>query len=188
VKPSISHTNSKWPDKLKKLLKSAGKRQVAAGLPRGAAGTIATPYDSGASVLQIAIWNNYGAHVVAKNKKALAIPNGKGGVILVKSVHIPPRPFMQQSVGPVKRGASEITDQLAKEIRKSKQGLTPEQIDDILKALGNMARDTIRDTIVRGNFHPNSPLTIANKGSSTPLTNHGLLAKSISFDIREKKQ
>jgi hypothetical protein len=185
--PKLTRKNPNFDRTVRKMLKAGGNREVAVGFPKGAATTGAKPYGTkDATVLDIAIWNNFGAVVKPVKAKALRIPNGAGFVFAKRAV-IPARPFMQQSVGPVNRKAAAICKKVAKGVQKRGKGLEPEDMDKLFAALGQMGVATVRSTITSGTFVPNSPITIANKGSSHPLMNLGILRKSVSYLVREKR-
>jgi hypothetical protein len=161
----VGHSNANWAAKIKKMLATlTGGKEVAVGFPRGLATTGAKVYPTGATVLQVAVWNNFGA----------------------PRVGIRARPFMQQAVGPVNRAAKGILDQVTKAVRKKGTGLTPEQMDMLYKALGQAAQGEVRNVITNGNFVPNSPATIARKKSSKPLIDKGIMRKSVAYVIRDK--
>jgi hypothetical protein len=53
-----------------------------------------------------------------------------------------------------------------------------------LGVLGTLAQQDIQAKIGSGDFAPNSPLTVALKGSSTPLIDTGALRQSIRYEVK----
>lgn len=92
---------------------------------------------------------------------------------------IPARPFM--------KFAMEIWE---REFPKILERLTPAylrgtySVDDVLKTLGERARNAVQKAIREGDYAPLSPRTIAAKGSSTPLIDNGTMVYSVTFEIR----
>lgn len=58
-------------------------------------------------------------------------------------------------------------------------------VDDVLKTLGERARNAVQMAIREGDYAPLSPRTIAAKGSSTPLIDTGRMVNSVTFEIRK---
>ena len=59
MRNEVRRTNRNWLKQFEKKIVALGKKEVAVGFPAGKG--LGTPYyPSGASVLQVAIWNNYG--------------------------------------------------------------------------------------------------------------------------------
>lgn len=59
-------------------------------------------------------------------------------------------------------------------------------IDDSLALIGEVAVGDVQTKIREGEFVPNSPETIARKGSSKPLIEHGVMRAAISYEIRKR--
>lgn len=93
---------------------------------------------------------------------------------------IPARPFM--------KFAMEIWE---REFQKILGRLTPAylrgiySVNDVLKTLGERARNAVQKAIREGDYAPLSPRTIAAKGSSTPLIDTGRMVNSVTFEIRK---
>ena len=56
-------------------------------------------------------------------------------------------------------------------------------IQQAASRVGNYGASQVKRGIVNGNFTPNSPLTIARKGSSKPLIDKGDLVGSITYQV-----
>ena len=52
---------------------------------------------------------------------------------------------------------------------------------------GMLGRDAVKNYIRQGIPPPNSPATVARKGSSTPLIDTGSMLNSITYEVRKKK-
>jgi hypothetical protein len=174
MKPSISHSNAKWAEQIKKLLPKT-RREVAVGFPRGVQGLNVKVYPvahqksaplqaraKGASVLDVAVWNNYG----------------------VPSRNIPARPFMQMSAVKMPRAVHELMRKITAKAKEKGVLLGPQGVERAYKAIGQLAVSIVRDTITTGSYVPNSPITIARKQSDKPLIDTGLLRKFVTFVVR----
>lgn len=98
--------------------------------------------------------------------------------------NIPARPVIEPAVAADK-------EKISAEYIKAVQAAANGDSANVLKALHrtgiagqNAARNWFTDP--RNNWPPNSPVTIAKKGSSRPLIDTGTLRKSIIYVIRDK--
>lgn len=154
-------TTQKKPNAFKNLLEKVTgmvEKGVVAGFPRG---RLNTPhYESeekgkpGPSIIDVAIWNNYG-------------------------LGVPRRDFMTPSSKRWKKFFSESLAQVQKEMLADK--IDP---DKFLKAMGQKGADIISQEIIALDTPPNSPATIAKKKSSNPLVDTGDMARSTTWQIR----
>jgi hypothetical protein len=65
------------------------------------------------------------------------------------------------------------------------QALTGERsFADGLGILGTMAQQDVQTTIASGDFAPNSPVTVALKGSSQPLIDTGAMRQAIRYEVK----
>jgi len=139
--------------KLFKALEELAKLEVRVGFQKGEATA-----DNGTDIADIAMWNEVG------------------------TVHIPPRPFMRNSVdsneGVIKGNCLKVAEAVV-------NGMSAEQALDIL---GNMQKGLIQDSIESGGYTPNAPSTIRKKGSSTPLIDTGLMRQSVNYVVQPKGQ
>lgn len=93
---------------------------------------------------------------------------------------IPSRPFLRDSVD---KNASQIDSACKAALQTISKGETAEKI---LKQLGAMQKGLVQQTIVSGDFKPNSPITVKKKGSDKPLIDSGGLRENVNFVICEK--
>lgn len=208
--PSISRKNPDWDKRLVKALKKANC-QIAVGFPRGEATTSDRyPEDKkgrqGPTVLQVAIWNNYGAVIVPRTKKALW---AEGMAHPVMKVVIPARPFMQQAVPRVVKKVNAALRFILKELKRRGKtiasmscfdaddlaellGQKPpkgphevgKELNLLFRIIGQVAADELKMTITDGDYAPNAPFTVQRKKSSHPLIDKGKLRESVTYVIR----
>lgn len=124
-------------------------------------------------IAKIAIKNEFGG-VFPTDDEYRARAKAKG-IILGKTIAIPPRPFMQQA-------STNNTNKWVKIISKS---LNEDKmnINKTLNIVGQVIANDITETIEEGNFIENSHRTIAIKGTSTPLVDTGNMAKSVNWEV-----
>lgn len=117
---------------------------------------------AGSDLVSIAIWNHYGTR-----------GGGWGGPIRA-------RPFLMQAIRGNRKKYLEF-------LRSSSSGLIrgESSLGSVLAKLGAMAQGDIQKEITSGSFAPNSPVTIALKGSSRPLIDTGRLRNSITWEIKK---
>lgn len=112
-------------------------------------------YDDGASVLDVAAWNEYGTE------------------------NAPARPFMRQTLEDyedqiISRGQSQF-----------KKGLNGDKnAQTTFNAMGTYVKGCIQKEIRDGEFEPNAPSTIAKKGSDKPLIDTGRMRQSVTYVIK----
>jgi hypothetical protein len=112
--------------------------------------------DDAISVLQIAIFNEFGTN------------------------NIPARSFIRAWFD---ENEAKLREDLVKLMQSVVQGTrTKEQI---LELLGQRCVAEIQERISAGIDPPNAASTVAKKGSSTPLVNEGLLRSAISYRVDE---
>lgn len=90
---------------------------------------------------------------------------------------IPARPFLDISIAN-KQG--ELIARVNSDLRK---GFTP---DETMDRLGNRAVAVVQQCITDLRTPPNSPRTIARKGSSNPLIDTGLMRQSVTYQKKPK--
>ena len=134
----------------RKLMKRKGL------IKKGGTGKKSESKGKGATILEYAIFNEYGTS------------------------RIPKRPFFRLSVG-TKKAQNEIKEDLNTQIENIISGeLTGQGAYD---NLGVFVVQKIKKTIMSGSFAPNDAKTIKRKGSSTPLIDTHSLYNSISYEI-----
>lgn len=112
--------------------------------------------EDGADVCQVATWNEFG------------------------TTHIPPRPFLRQSV---ENRKSEISSYMAAQKKKFLKGTGAK---NILNEIGLFQKKNVQAEITEGSFVPNAPSTIKIKGSSRPLIDTGTMRQSVQYFVTKK--
>ncbi|MFC6208338.1 hypothetical protein [Levilactobacillus tongjiangensis] len=119
-----------------------------------------------------------------KDKNILAVSDGKGGLIpmfyLVKKVHIPERSFIRSTFDEnVDDWVEYLIDQVI-ELGMGDSGITARKI---MESLGNRIQRSIVQKIRSIESPANSPITIARKGSSSPLEDTGHLIDAVRYKV-----
>ena len=114
-------------------------------------------YDNKESIIDVAIKNNYG-------------------------LGVPQRDFMTPSSKKWMKFFTESLDQVKEGINTGK--IEPEKF---LAAMGQKGADIISKEIILLDTPPNSPYTIAKKGSSNPLVDTGDMARSTTWEVRKSE-
>lgn len=135
----------------------AGPSKVKVGFPKSKAST---------SNIEKAVWNEFGTRGGASG-------GGWGGPV-------PERPFMQNAMAD-NRG--KYRDGMATAARKILIG--DASMGSTLSKLGIMAQGDIQGEITSLSSPPNSPVTIALKGSSNPLIDTGAMRQAVTWQIDE---
>lgn len=141
---------------------------VKVGFPAGSGGKGSGLVD----IVQIAIWNHFGTAGSGTNFVRTGVGGTHGGF----GGPIPPRPFITVAVW---RNREKIRAMLKRLYLDILHGRTTAQLG--MELLGQFGVDIIKDTMVKGGFAPNSPLTVAIKGSSQPLIDKGDLKNSVTW-------
>ena len=121
-------------------------------------------YKNGASVVEAALFNEFGTEN----------PDG--------SKRIPARPFMRRTATDRRRDLNKLRLGLMKGILNEKLTL-----NDALNALGAKYAAWIKNTINRTEFTPNAASTIRKKGEGKrPLVDTGKMRRSVSWQVGRK--
>ena len=98
--------------------------------------------------------------------------------------HIPPRPVLEPSI---EANKGPIAKQLQGAAVASING-TPQEVDNALHKAGMVAENAAKAWFENpeNGWPPNSPRTIAQKGSDSPLIDTGEMRKAITHVVREK--
>lgn len=134
-----------------------GPSKVKVGFPAGKAD---------ARNIQKAVWNEFGTRGGASG-------GGWGGPI-------PERPFMRNAMRENKSAYQNAMRVSAVKILRGETSLST-----VLSKLGNKGARDIEAEIDALKSPPNSPVTIAMKGSSNPLIDTGEMAKVVTFEVVE---
>lgn len=92
--------------------------------------------------------------------------------------NIPERSFMRSTLEEKKSEFTNLIGKLLTDVVAGKR-----TAKDALGILGLTVSTAIKKKIASGEFVPNSPATIAKKGSSKPLIDTGQLLNSISYEV-----
>jgi len=124
----------------------------------------AADYDSGASVAEVACWNEFGTRTK------------DGGQA------IPERPFMRQSFD---NHRDTIKVMLSHQLEAVVTGKS--DADKAMRAIGAMQVGLIQHEIRNGGFVENAESTRRQKGSSAPLINEGRMIQSVHYVVKARK-
>lgn len=92
---------------------------------------------------------------------------------------IPQRPFMRTAVS---RHGKSWGEKSAKAVQSVMKGMPISQATELV---GMQMKADISSTLTNGPWIPNSPVTIAKKGSSRPLIDTGELRASITYRVEK---
>jgi len=95
--------------------------------------------------------------------------------------NIPSRPFIRSWVDNHKEQIDKMLTSAFNRVLSGKW-----TAEEAMKRIGEFAQAGIKKNIIDGKFEPNSPKTIAKKGSSKPLIDTGTLRNSIRYEVVEK--
>lgn len=157
VSVKIKQKNPGWLDAFKSRLLKQCKQEVAVGYPKGEQELGAPWYDSGASILQVAVYNNFGTE------------------------NIPARPFMANAAPKLQEMWLKLQKDAQPAINAGK--LTEEEV---MKTAALQGETIVRQAIDALKAPPNSPETIARKKSSKPLIDSGDMRKYVKGVVRPK--
>lgn len=200
---SVKHTNPGWAKELLAKVKDLASKEVAAGFPMGSSKAAQT-YDNGASVLDVAVWNQFGATIkhpggtaykremtsngdfamgnaqyktrFVKNKNAGELPRTSAHTIT-----IPARPFMDEAVKIIDEDIKGVGADLAKQVINDNMSAS-----QALKQIGQVAESAVKQAITDGVYEPNAPSTKRKKKSSKPLGDTGKMRQAVVSIVREK--
>ena len=159
---SLQQKNSNWQDELLERIRKAEKQEAAVGFPRGKDGLGNPHYENGASILQVAIWNNFGTTRGEFN-------------------HIPSRPFMKMATKQIQEVSAPIIQAVIAKINAGKTDGKKE-----LEILAIQAQGIIQTVITDGGFAKNADSTIAAKESEQPLIDSGDMWQAVTYVLRDK--
>ena len=150
--------------KLSSLQVKAGFTADGGGHGVGGETVSADDYDNGVTVAHVAAWNEFGTK------------------------HIPPRPFMQQSVENNSSTIGKICEEMLKQVAAGKM-----DSDEALRTIGVMQVGLIQHEIREGGFVENAPSTKKQKGGSvsaqtTPLIDSGHMRQSVHYVVKDKDE
>lgn len=158
---TINHMPAKTAEALQQLratLEKATKKEVAVGYPVDVTGLgVPEPnYDDEASIIEVALKNNYG-------------------------LGVPRRAFMDLASKSMEDTFIKVMHELGPKILSGEA-----DVEKVLDVAGLMAEDDVRNAIREGNWRPNSPATIERKGSDVPLIDTGTMVNRVTHIVRDR--
>lgn len=153
----------KFIDTKKIAGKLAGPTKVKFGFPAG---------ETDGEQVKIAIFNEFGTR---GSGKGFSTPRGGGF-----GGPIPERPFMRNSF---RSNTGKYRSELRSGASKILEGKS--SLNEILSKFGNLGKLDIQDEILALSAPPNSPVTIAIKGSSNPLIDTGRMRGAVTYQVTE---
>jgi hypothetical protein len=149
----------------RRMVRELSRSFVKAGFPSSApvgspsnSGSGHRPYSDISEIARLAIWLEFGVP-----KKT-----GDGWII-------PPRPFFRTALEN-KEKIEDFMDRVAADFLVGKY-----TAEEALEAVGLFVVDLIKLSIVQGEWTPNAPRTIEEKGSSKPLIDTAQMLNSVTF-------
>lgn len=167
--------NPDWLDKVMAKAVKLTEIEAAAGFPAGQKGLNTPHYDNGASIIDVAIWNNYGTY------------------------NSPARDFMTPSGKKAKARWDKIAPDLYNDVVNGKMDAV-----QALENAGQIGAAEIKKAIVDLKTPANAPITInggwmhnkksgklfkiKGKKSNNPLVDTGAMANASTYVVRKKKK
>ena len=165
----VKQKNRGWADKLLKRAKALGEVEAACGFPK----SLNIKYDNGASLIDVAIWNQYGTY------------------------NAPARDFMNPANAEIQKQWKDMAKAAMPAINAGQA-----DPKTVLELGANMAKAEIQKSIVNLQDPPNSPVTVQGgwirnkksgklvyvegKGSDNPLIDTGKMLTSVTYTIRKR--
>jgi hypothetical protein len=153
---SLQTNPQAYSEYLQKLTK-LNSLEIAVGFPKGKIPQ--SHYDNGASILDVAIWNEYGTSKT------------------------PRRPFLNQSNVALTSNYNKMYSSIVTD-NKIKADSVEKELNKIALVSESIVKKTIRD----GSYEPNAPSTIKRKGSSRPLIDTGAMLNAVTSVVRESSE
>lgn len=185
--------NRRGLDQLKRELKAARRRYVVIGITNQAGGevlTYANANEFGARIKQhttgtITQYRNIKTNKLTSKKKAMARPDkhyAKDYTVQFKGHTIPSRPFMRSYYDENLKKIGDFAERQFLMLLTTDSG----SVDQVFNAIGLFVQNGVKNRIRTSKSWavPNSPFTIAKKGSDKPLVDHGIMINSVTFDLR----
>lgn len=172
ISVKTTQTNPEFLKELKKRVKEIARKKVAIGFPKGklnAPHYLTNDNKPGPSIIDVAIWNNFG-------------------------LGVPRRDFMTPATQKWQPFCQEIAEKNKEDLISGRVN-----IDEVLGTIGQQGASMIADEIDELKDPPNSPITIhgglvrtksgkmikvEGKGSSNPLIDSGDMWRAVTYEIR----
>lgn len=155
VNIKVKQKNPEAFAQLKKRLQKISEKRAVAGFPKG---KLNNPhYENGASIIDVAIWNNFG-------------------------IGVPRRDFMT----PASKEWQEYFEQML-ELAKDAIIDGTQDIDEFLGMMGAEGAELVKQSITKLKTPPNSPETIRRKGGKNePLIDSGDMLNAATYELRRR--
>lgn len=154
---TIKQTNKNFLKNLFKKLEKVDEIECAVGFPKD---KVEPPKSGEPSVIDIAIWNNYGT-----------------------STNTPARNFMGLAEQEIRKNFKKDSEEVMELI--SRGGL---DVEKFLSLEGEKAKAAIQEAITELKEPPNAPSTIKRKHSDNPLIDTGKMRQSVTYSVRKIKK
>ena len=151
--------NRKNPGGLKgssKRLEALAGKEVAVGFPRGESVLGNPHYKNGASILLVAVANNYG-------------------------LGVPRRAFMELAAEKIRKWFPEY---MRTAMPDAEAGKVP--IEDVLENAGSVGAQLVKEAIADGDWEENSEATKRKKGSDKPLIATDAMRQAATWHVRDR--
>ena len=151
--------NRKNPGALKgfsKRLEALAGKEVAVGFPRGESGLGKPHYKNGASILLVAVANNYG-------------------------LGVPRRAFMELAAEKIRKWFPRY---MRTAMPDAEAGKVP--IEDVLENAGSLGADLVKEAIADGDWEENAEATKRKKGSDKPLIDTDAMRQAATWQGRDR--
>lgn len=156
MKIEVKRKNLNWTKKFTERLKTQTDKEVAVGMPVGK-DLGASHYSTGASLLEVFIWFNFGTEKT------------------------PRRPVVEMSNPEIQSMYKKLAKDLAPRVEGGKISA-----ETVLMSAGRSATAIMQNTLRNFPWEPNSPETIKRKKSEKPGIDTGDMLKAITFDVRKR--
>ncbi|MBT8412481.1 MAG: hypothetical protein KJP02_11890 [Octadecabacter sp.] len=156
---SLQVNDRRWRE-IKGMLPELDGAEVKVGIQSDAGAT-----DEGTPLAAIGFWNEFGT-------RGGAAGGGWGGPV-------PARPFIRDTADEKRAAWMRVADQA---INAALRGTAT--LERGFTILGALVERDIKQAFVSGGWTPNSPVTVALKGSTTPLIDTGALRGAIRYEVK----
>lgn len=154
---TYKRANPAWLKDLARKIEDVGKVELAVGFPSGVNGVSSPHYENGASILEVAVYNNFG-------------------------IGVPRRAFFEQSKGPIQAAWHKRLKEQKISLYSGRA-----RWRKFLQLVGIESQKIVQKKITDGPWLPNAPATIARKGSDKPLIDTGAMRQNVTFVVRARR-
>lgn len=152
---TVIRKNSKFWKTYAARLKKLRGVRLLVGYPADESGVANPHYENGESIIDVAIANNYG-------------------------LGVPRRAFFEAAREPIQMLFEASLKRAMPEINRGEV-----DFNKFLDVVGVKAEHEVRRSIRDGNWSPNSPATVARKGSDRPLIDTGAMVQNVTHIVKD---